>query len=319
MKTFGIDISEWQKGFNFDKAEKEGVQFAILRGAYHLDKDACFEDFYKACVSRDIGVGVYHYSMAKTVAEAKEEAAFFIRNVLKGKQFDYPVFLDVEDKTQKKLGKKLLTDIIVAYCEELEKAGYYVGIYSTASFLKSYTTESRLAPYDKWIAQWNTECEYAGSYGMWQFGGETNYLRSNKVAGVVCDQDYAYKDYPAIIKSAGLNGYGKTQGKKEEAPAARKKTVDELAREVIAGKWGSGAERKQKLTAAGYNADAVQKRVNELLTGSKPVQPAKSIDAVAKEVIAGKWGSGDTRKRRLTAAGYDYNAVQKRVNELLRS
>ena len=91
-----------------------------------------------------------------------------------------------------------------------------------------------------------------------------------------------------------------------------KKTIDEIAKEVIAGKWGSGDTRKKKLQAAGYDYDAVQKRVNELLTPKK-----KSIDELAQEVIDGKWGSGNTRKKRLTDAGYDYNLVQARVNEIL--
>lgn len=92
----------------------------------------------------------------------------------------------------------------------------------------------------------------------------------------------------------------------------KKKTIDEIAQEVIAGKWGSGDTRKKNLQAAGYDYDAVQKRVNELLNPGK-----KSIDVIAQEVIDGKWGSGDTRKKKLIAAGYNYDAVQKKVNELL--
>ena len=92
----------------------------------------------------------------------------------------------------------------------------------------------------------------------------------------------------------------------------KKKTIDEIAHEVIAGKWGSGDARKKNLQAAGYDYNAVQKRVNELLNPSK-----KSIDVIAQEVIDGKWGSGDARKKKLIAAGYDYDAVQKKVNELL--
>lgn len=270
MPKFGIDISKWQRGFNFDKAVSEGVEFIILRGAYSQGKDSCFEDFYKACKARNIPVGVYHYSMAKTVDGAKKEANFLLNNVLKGKQFEYPIYMDVEDATQKTLGKKLLTDIIVTFCETLENAGYYVGIYSTASYMKSYTEESRLDPYDKWIAQWYTKCTYTKPYGMWQFGGETNKLRTNKVAGVTCDQDYCYKDYPAIMKKLGLNGYGKTVAPTQTVSPATKpivftKSVEELALEVIQGFWGSGADRKERLTKAGYDYKAVQARVNEML------------------------------------------------------
>lgn len=92
------------------------------------------------------------------------------------------------------------------------------------------------------------------------------------------------------------------------------KSIDEIAKEVIAGKWGNGSDRKNRLTAAGYDYSTVQAKVNELCgqTSNK-----KSIDELAREVIAGKWGNGATRRQRLTAAGYDYSAVQKRVNQLL--
>ena len=94
-----------------------------------------------------------------------------------------------------------------------------------------------------------------------------------------------------------------------------KKSVYELAKEVIAGKWSAGEERKQKITAAGYNYSAVQNRVNELLSGKTP---QKSVDELAREVIAGKRGNGEERRKKLTAAGYNYSAVQNRVNELMR-
>lgn len=210
MKTFGIDISEWQAGFNFDKAVSEGVKFTILRGADHLYKDRCFEEFYAACQKRGIPVGVYHYSRATTEKEAIEEAEFLVENVLKGKSFAYPVYMDVEAEKQKKVGKKHLTDTVIAFCEEIKAAGYLPGIYTSLSFLKNYLDDSRLDPYEKWIAQWYRYCEYGDNLGMWQFGGETNLIRTNKVAGAVCDQDYCYFDYPAIVKNRGLNGYGQS-------------------------------------------------------------------------------------------------------------
>ena len=81
------------------------------------------------------------------------------------------------------------------------------------------------------------------------------------------------------------------------------------------GAWGNGEERKQRLTAAGYDYSAVQAKVNELMGATAPT---KSIDEIAREVIAGKWGNGTDRKNRLTAAGYDYSVVQNRVNQILK-
>ena len=288
MKVFGIDVSKWNGDFDFMKAKSEGVKFAILRGAYACSKDIKFEAYYAACKGLQIPVGVYHYSMANNATEARAEANFLIQNVLKGKQFEYPIYMDVEDKTQAALGKDKLTEIITAFCDTVEKAGYYVGIYSSTSFFQSYTHLSKLERFDKWVAHWAKSCSYKGDYGMWQFGGETNVIRSNKVAGVVCDQDYALKDYPKIIKDKGLNGYGKTAVKPPVKPV---KSLAEIAKEVIEGKWGNGTERKEKLSKAGYDYNAVQKEVNKLL---KP--PVKEVIYIVQRgdtlnSIANKFGT----------------------------
>lgn len=110
----------------------------------------------------------------------------------------------------------------------------------------------------------------------------------------------------------------------KHAPAPAKKSNDTIANEVIAGKWGNNPQRAQKLKAAGYDPNAIQALVNQKLgakskPAAKPSAPAKkSIDTIAREVIAGKWGNGATRKQKLTAAGYNYSEVQKRVNQLLK-
>lgn len=96
-----------------------------------------------------------------------------------------------------------------------------------------------------------------------------------------------------------------------------KKTVSVLAREVLAGKWGNGEERKRKLTDAGYNYQEVQKEVNRI--ASNPTVPTKKTnEQIAREVIAGKWGNGAERKKKLTNAGYNYSLIQKTVNKLVK-
>lgn len=123
-------------------------------------------------------------------------------------------------------------------------------------------------------------------------------------------------DLGEAIAHGICNYFGITYKKadSEPKPIPSKKSVDELAREVIRGEWGNGSDRKNSLTEAGYDYDAVQARVNEILT-DKPAD--KSIDELAREVIRGEWGNGSDRRARLTQAGYDYNAVQARVNEIL--
>lgn len=151
---------------------------------------------------------------------------------------------------------------------------------------------------------------------------EYGFMDSTVDAPVILTDEYsklvAYATMEGIAMAAGLRKKQQPVQQPAQPSAPVKKTVAEIANEVIAGKWGNGAARKQKLTAAGYNYDEVQAVVNEKLTGKKPTATTKSIDAVAREVIAGKWGNGADRKKKLRAAGYDPDEVQKRVNDLLK-
>ena len=117
------------------------------------------------------------------------------------------------------------------------------------------------------------------------------------------------------IRGFGLPDYA-SKATKEAAstPSTGKKGVTTVAKEVLAGAWGNGDERKNRLTAAGYDYAAVQAEVNRLASGAST--PKKSTTEIAKEVLAGKWGNGDDRKKKLQAAGYNYAAVQAEVNRL---
>ena len=119
--------------------------------------------------------------------------------------------MDVENKAQLALGKRRLTDVVKTWCQELEKRDMLPGIYSSRSYFDAYLYDSELTRYPHWVAAWGKSCSYApqSCFGLWQFGGETNLIRSNKVAGVVCDQDYLLIDYPAQIKKEGKNGFPK--------------------------------------------------------------------------------------------------------------
>lgn len=255
--------------------------------------------------------GAYFYGNAKSVADAKKEAEYFI-SILSGKKYEYPVFYDVEGKMITDNDRATLTEIVKAFCEIIESAGYWVGIYSSESFFNSEMNDGELTRYSHWVARWGKSKPAPNSGAetqMWQFGGETNLIRSNKINGQTCDQDYCYVDYPTKIKAEGLNGYAKSG---TSAPA--KKSNEVIADEVIAGRWGNGADRKERLEDAGYDYSAIQGIVNDRLGAPSK----KSVDEIAREVIHGDWGNGSDRKNRLAQAGYDYSEVQRRVNELLK-
>ena len=135
-------------------------------------------------------------------------------------------------------------------------------------------------------------------------------------------QKGAFRDFDNAKKCANANaGYKVFDASGNEVypnNVTSSKSVDTLAHEVLAGNWGNGSDRANRLRAAGYDYDAVQNRVNEILSRrSSTYSSGKSIDTLAREVIRGDWGNGQDRKNRLERAGYDYNAVQRRVNELL--
>lgn len=134
-------------------------------------------------------------------------------------------------------------------------------------------------------------------------------------------QKGAFRDFDNAKKCANANaGYKVFDASGNEVypnKVTLSKSVDTLANEVLAGYWGNGSDRVNRLRAAGYDYDAVQNRVNEILYGSVSKPNGKSIDTLAHEVIRGDWGNGQDRVNRLKAAGYDYNAVQRRVNEIL--
>jgi hypothetical protein len=154
------------------------------------------------------------------------------------------------------------------------------------------------------------------------------YVENLKADGYATDSKYVSKIMNYInlynltqydsSSSTSSSSSGSTTASKASTSAT--KTVSEIAKEVVAGKWGNGTERKKKLEAAGYNYAAIQAEVNKLVASasgtSTTSSASKTNEAIAKEVIAGKWGNGTERKKKLEAAGYNYAAIQALVNKL---
>lgn len=221
MKIFGIDASKYQGAVDWAKAKAGGVKFAMLKAVSTnrtgLYIDPYFERNYAECKRLGIPVGVYYYTYAQDKAYADKELALLAKAIA-GKQFEYPVVVDVEDNLLKPLSKAALTDLVLYALQTIEGWGCYAMVYTYLSYSRVELDMTRLAKYDLWIAHYAAVCGYKGSYGIWQ------YTSSGKVPGVAgrCDMNYSYKDYPAIIKNAGLNGYEKqTDTPAEETPAAR--------------------------------------------------------------------------------------------------
>ena len=137
--------------------------------------------------------------------------------------------------------------------------------------------------------------------------------RHNMFKNTDCPGPYLQSKFPELVNivNSRLDGTSYT-------PNTNTKSNEEIANEVIAGKWGNGEERKQKLANAGYDYNTIQSIVNQKLSGKETSKPAtKSNEEIAQEVINGSWGNGEDRKARLQSAGYDYSTIQKLVNQKL--
>jgi len=162
-----IDISEWNGDINFSKVKSAGITCVIIRAGYGKDpnqEDNEFQKYYKQAKAAGLNVGAYWYSYATSVDAAKAE----VRNCMKtiqGKEFDLPVFLDVEEYRQAVLPRRTLTDIISTFCDGIKSYGYDVGMYSAKSMLVDSAYPDELSSkYLIWIAAPNTSYSDIPSY-----------------------------------------------------------------------------------------------------------------------------------------------------------
>lgn len=212
----GIDVSVHNGDIDWGKVKADGIDFAILRAGYGRlvsQKDERFEQNYAGAKAVGLPIGAYWYSYAMTPEEAELEADVFL-SVIKGKQFEMPVYFDLEEKKQFDLGKEQVSAIMRAFLKKVESAGYFVGLYGSASSLTTHTADDIKSWYTIWLAHWVDQTNYSGAYGIWQ------HSEKGKVAGINgnVDLDICYKDFPTIIKGKGLNGWGKTPAPAPDVP-----------------------------------------------------------------------------------------------------
>lgn len=204
-----IDVSRFQSSIDWDKVKADGIEGAIIRAvstnSAGLYKDPYFERNYAECKRLGLAVGAYYYTYATNKAYADKELALF-KQCLDGKQFDLPIAFDVEDKSLTTIGATALTDLALYAMETMQGWGYYTMWYTDLNFRANHLVASRLAGFDYWVAYWSSN-KPPVPYGIWQY---TSNGSVNGIQGRV-DMNRTAKDYPSIIKSAGLNGYTKDE------------------------------------------------------------------------------------------------------------
>lgn len=195
----GIDVSKWNGKIDWKKVKKSGIKFAIIREGYGkkspVQIDKCFKENMEGAKNEGINVGIYHYSYADNTQDAISEAQFCLENI-HGYKLEYPVVFDIEDKEMLKLSNRERTNICKAFCEEIEKNGYYVMIYTNKDWIDNYLcTEELFSKYDLWLADWYKDTP-SYSCGIWQY---SSMGRIDGIKGNV-DLNIAYNDYSNILK-----------------------------------------------------------------------------------------------------------------------
>ncbi len=217
----GCDVSRWNHQIDpasgkylpldFELIRNAGFDFVIIKaGSTKSGIEPTFEADYAGARAAGLEVGVYYYTYSKTEAGILQDARSLML-WLEDKQLEYPVYLDIEDSTLEGLGKNHLSNMCVAFLEELQRNGYYAGLYTNHKWLTGILDTAKMVTlFDIWYARypettkptWNEE-KYGKQLGMWQ------YTQSGKIDGLAGEFDfnYCYKDYSEIMKKWGLNGY----------------------------------------------------------------------------------------------------------------
>lgn len=202
----GIDVSHWQHNINFSSVKESGIEFAILKaggsdaGFY---TDSKFEENYTAAAAAGLNVGCYYFAGSKFIGEKNGTAdAKRFASIIKSKKFDMPIYLDIEAQpTSEKSG---ITEAAIAFCDHMEKQGYFIGIYaSDISGFKERLDPSVVTKYSSWVARYGKQPEYNRYWSMWQ------YSSTGTVAGITgrVDLDISNFDFPELIKHKHFNNY----------------------------------------------------------------------------------------------------------------
>ena len=218
----GIDIGDHNGNFDLAQAKAQGYEFVMIKVGYGSDFKSQDDSQFEANVRKaeELGMpwGAWIYSYATNATEAKSEAYHMLR-MTKGKKPTMPIAIDMEDADNYKynhgaLNRDTVSTVCKVFIEEIRKAGYYPMLYTGYS-MKPFLTNEVLNMADLWWAQWSSKLDYtADNVGLWQYGGETNYIDSPYIDGIrgAIDKDMCYKDYPSIIKNGNYNGWSGGSG-----------------------------------------------------------------------------------------------------------
>lgn len=260
----GIDVSVYQGNIDWAKVKPQ-IDFAILRCGLGDDiqsqDDKQFERNYSECARLGIPFAVYFFSYAVNKAKVAKEIAH-IKRLLNGKKITAPVYIDVENTNGldwRKISNADMLSIMQEFNTQLNALGYKMGIYSSRSaFWNEKMTDKWYDGISKWVAEYGDKVhDFTRTYDIWQnsSNGRIEGINGNVDTNVMYNNIFpAEPPKPAPAPA--------------QTPAKATKSIDEVAKEVIAGKWGNGIDRVNRLKAAGYDYAAVQNKVNTMFNKS---------------------------------------------------
>ena len=208
-----LDVSKYQPNIDYAQIAKQ-VDGVILRcgvtgwgTANQCSTDDYFEKHYAGFKAVGLPVGAYYYSAADTIAKAQEEAEY-CKKLLAGKQFELPIYYDVECRERMdKVSKEQLTAQVIAWCDKMEQAGYFVGVYSYTSFINEKLDIASLAQrYTIWLADYRQNYDRTIPRDMHQY---TSTAQIAGIAGGVDMSNLFRTNLMETIQETGLNGFAK--------------------------------------------------------------------------------------------------------------
>lgn len=250
MKIKGIDVSTWNGAPDWGKVKADGIEFAILRAGYGREasqKDRQFDRNYTECKTKGMPIGIYWYNYAKTPEDAAKEATACLE-VIKGKQFEYPVFYDIEEPSVASTGKENVKSIARTFLNKIKEAGYKVGIYCGQYFASGAVLELA-KEFDVWMPDYRANAaqyHYEDKFAMWQHSS------TGKVIGINgnVDMNWCYKDYLKENKPTTEPVKPAEKPVKPSTSVATKK-IDTYYR-VFTGMWWNEIKNTNDVDSMGY-------------------------------------------------------------------
>lgn len=259
-EVLGIDVSHYQKNIDWSKVSGSGKKFAILKAMYEAQShriDETFEANYRGAGQNGMSRGVYIFIASSSIKDPEGDAKSLLR-ILQDRPLEYGIWLDYESEALAKLGKEKISRLTDVYDYYLKSAGYYVGIYCNKSWYDNLISDELKCRFDFWIARYpkkdsgvySPTSKLRPSYKQavaWQYSSK------GTVPGISTPVDLDV-DFDGVVRLIAQEPY--------------KKTNEDIAHEVLDGKWGTkntNPSREKLLTMAGYDYKAIQAIVNQII------------------------------------------------------